>query len=37
MWYFLISNSDSYIEIQGSYDRVRYIYFSLISENLLKI
>ena len=28
MWYFLISNSDSYIEIQGSYDRVRYIFFS---------
>lgn len=28
MWYFLISNSDSYIEIQGSYDRVRKIFFS---------
>ena len=28
MWYFLISNSDSYIEIQGSYDRVRNIFFS---------
>ena len=28
MWYFLISKSDSYIEIQGSYDRVRKIFFS---------
>jgi len=28
MWYFLISNSDSYIQIQGSYDRVRKIFFS---------
>ena len=27
MWYFLISNSDSYIQIQGSYNRVRKIFF----------